>query len=85
MQYLEHYPKIDLHGEFAVTAYTVVHEFLTDQVKLKKRYVVIIHGKGSGILKNEVHKILRQDKRVLAFHLDPGNLGQTLVELDIRS
>lgn len=80
----EYLPKIDLHGEFAVTAYTVVNEFITDQIKLKNSQVIIIHGKGSGKLKEEVHRILKKDKRVLSFHLDPYNLGETLVYLDLK-
>ncbi|MBR1679485.1 MAG: Smr/MutS family protein [Bacilli bacterium] len=78
-----YYPSIDLHGEFAVTAYTVVHDFITDQIKLKNKYVLIIHGKGSGKLKEEVHHILSQDKRVVQYQLDGSNLGQTIVELRV--
>ena len=78
-----YYPSIDLHGEFAVTAYTVVHNFITDQIKLKNKYVLIIHGKGSGKLKEEVHHILSQDKRVVQYQLDGSNLGQTIVELRV--
>ena len=33
-----YYPKIDLHGEYAVTAYTVVHNFISDHIKLKDSY-----------------------------------------------
>ncbi len=80
---ISHYPSIDLHGEFAATAYTVVTGFITDHVKLKDPYVVIIHGKGSGKLKEEVHHILAHDKRVLGYHLDPWNLGQTIVHIKI--
>ena len=78
-----YYPKIDLHGQYAVTAYTVVHGFITDHIRLQDPFVIIIHGKGSGKLKEEVHHILAQDKRVLEFHLDPFNLGQTIVHLDL--
>lgn len=78
-----HYPSIDLHGEFAVTAYTVVTDFINDHIKLKDPYVIIIHGKGSGKLKEEVHHILSRDKRVLDYHLDPWNLGQTIVHIKI--
>lgn len=84
MTYWDYYPKIDLHGEFAVTAYTVVHDFISDQIKLKQPYIVIIHGKGSGKLKEEVHHILKNDKRVIEYHLDPGNLGQTLVHINVN-
>ena len=78
-----YYPSIDLHGEFAVTCYTVVHDFISDQIKLNNQYVLIIHGKGSGKLKDEVHRILAHDKRVVRFQLDGSNLGQTIVELRI--
>lgn len=78
-----YYPSIDLHGEYAVTCYTIVHDFISDQIKLKNKYVLIIHGKGSGKLKEEVHKILKSDKRVIRFQLDGSNLGQTIVELKI--
>ena len=78
-----YYPSIDLHGEFAVTAYTVVHEFISDQIKLKNEYVLIIHGKGSGKLKEDVHHILKNDKRVKKFQLDGSNTGQTIVQLKI--
>ncbi len=77
------YPQIDLHGEFAVTAYTVVHGFILDHLKLGDPVVVIIHGKGSGKLKEEVHHILAHEPHVINFHLDPFNLGQTIVQLDV--
>ena len=47
-------PTKDLHGELAVTAYTVVHEFISDNVKLGHPEIIFIHGKGSGKLKKEV-------------------------------
>ena len=76
-------PTLDLHGEYAVTAYTVVHSFLIDNIKLKNQYVVLIHGKGTGKLKEEVHYILKNEKCVKNFQLDPFNLGQTVVELNL--
>ena len=79
------YPTIIfIHGELAVTAYTVVHEFISDNVKLGHPVIIFIHGKGSGKLKKEVHEILRKDKRVKEFYLDPWNIGQTIVHLDIK-
>ncbi len=78
-----HYPSIDLHGEFAITSYTIVHNFISDQIKLKNRIVVIIHGKGTGKLKNAVHDTLKKDKRVIKYNLNPFNLGETIVYLNI--
>ncbi len=82
MIFWKFYPSIDLHGEYTTTAYTVIHEFLKEQQKLGKEYVVIIHGKGTGKLKEEVHHILSQESIVLEYHLDPDNLGQTLVHIN---
>ncbi len=79
-----YYPSIDLHGEAAITAYTVVEEFINDNIHLGHEYILIIHGKGTGKLKSEVHRILKQDKRVLEYQLDPFNLGQTIVRLKKR-
>ena len=78
---INHYPKLDLHGEYAVTAYTVVHSFLLDNIKMNNKYVILIHGKGTGKLKKEVHEILKNEKIVKNYYLDPYNLGQTIVEL----
>ena len=47
-----YYPSIDLHGEAAITAYTVVEEFINDNIHLGHEYILIIHGKGTGKLKN---------------------------------
>ena len=68
-----YYPSIDMHGEYTTTAYTVVDSFIKDNKKLRNKYVVIVHGKGSGALKKEVHKI----------QLDGFNLGQTIVEIKL--
>ncbi len=78
------YPKLDLHGEYTTTAYTVIHEFIKDNIKLKNEFIVLIHGKGTGKLKKEVHYILDHEKKVLSYQLDPYNLGQTIVHLKIN-
>ena len=80
-----HYPSIDLHGEYTVTAYTLVHNFISDNIKLKNEFIIIIHGKGTGRLKEEVHRILKCDKRVDSFRQDGFNLGQTIVKLKLKS
>ena len=78
---LNKYPKIDVHGETTETVVFVVHDFIKDNYKMKNKYIVVIHGKGSGALKRKVHEILNQDKLVANFELDVMNIGQTLIEL----
>lgn len=75
-------PFIDLHSEDRVNALIKVDEFINDSIKLKNKKIVIIHGKGEGILKNAVHEYLKKDKRVINYQLDI-NIGQTIVELKI--
>ena len=51
-------PRIDLHGEEVALCYALVNEFLNDNFKMGNKEVVIVHGKSTNILTNEVHKIL---------------------------
>lgn len=43
--------------------------------------VVLIHGKGQGILRKELHKQLRKNEIVKGFEIDNNNEGQTIVYL----
>ncbi len=76
-------PSIDLHGETRDSARVLVMEFINDNIKLKNEKVLIIHGIGSGALKNEVHKNLKINKKVKSYKLDNFNNGCTVVELNI--
>lgn len=77
------YPTLDLHGETRDTVYALLKVFIEDNVKLKNEIVVIIHGKSSNILKNEVHQNLSKMKIVLDYHLDFWNNGATIVKIKI--
>ena len=76
-----YYETIDLHGLDALTALIKVNEFINDNIKLKKYGIIIVHGKGSGILKKAVHEYLRKDKRVEKYEIDIYNDGTTIVKL----
>ena len=74
-------PTIDLHGEDSITAVIKTSDFINDNIKLKNKLLVVIHGVGKGILKREIHKFLKKDKRVLNYRLDVFNPGMTIIEL----
>ena len=74
-------PFIDLHGEDRKTAELLVKQFLDDSIKLENSKVIIIHGIGTGILKKQVHQVLKNDKRIEKYYVDFFNLGCTIVEL----
>lgn len=82
--FIDFLPRIDLHDMDRVYARIKVEEFINDSVKLKNKKIVIVHGKGEGILKDEVFKCLKNNKYVLDYKLDSFNIGCTIVELKIN-
>lgn len=78
-----HLPHLDIHGETAATCIAVINSFLKDNIKLKTKKIIIIHGKGSGVLKKTTHDLLKRNKNVNKYYIDGLNDGQTIVELKI--
>lgn len=74
-------PKIDLHGEQVAFVYTLVNEFINDNIKMNNKEIIIIHGKSTNILTNEVHKVLSKNKLVKKYYLNNWNIGETIVVL----
>ena len=60
-KFIDLYPILDLHGEFSDTILLLINDFISDNVKLGNNIVVIMHGKGSGILKKRTHEILSKN------------------------
>ena len=77
-------PHLDLHGEVLDTIKYLIDSFIKDNKILKNEKVVIIHGRSTGILKRETQNILRYNKTVKNYYIDPINDGQTIVEIDIK-
>ena len=44
-------PSIDLHGLDRDYARILINEFVSDNYKMKKDKIIIVHGNGTGILK----------------------------------
>ena len=76
-------PHLDLHGETSDFLPVLVNDFINDNLKLKNRFIVVIHGHNSSVLKKELQLYLKTDKRVKNYYVDPFNIGQTVIELDI--
>ena len=79
------YPTIDLHGMDRDYARMMINQFIEENYKLKKYDVVIIHGIGSGILRQEVKKTLSVNKKVESFKNDFMNIGCTIVKIKQRN
>lgn len=81
--FVDNLPSIDLHGLDRDTARIKVLEFINDNILMKNDIICIVHGIGSGILKEEVHKTLKLSKNVLSYKLHFNNTGCTIVKLKI--
>lgn len=74
-------PTVDLHGFDRDYAKIVINDFISDNFKLNKPRIIIIHGIGSGILKNTTQQVLAKNKYVVAYKIDNFNAGETIVDL----
>lgn len=79
--FLYNVPHLDIHGYERYGAVAIVKNFIDNHVKIDTKKLVIIHGKGEGILKQATHEYLRKDKRVLEFKTNNYNNGETIVIL----
>ena len=74
-------PELDLHGEDRIGASIKVNHFIDDNYNLGIEEISIVHGIGSGILKKEVLKVLKNNKKVVEYNIDCFNEGCTLVKI----
>jgi dsDNA-specific endonuclease/ATPase MutS2 len=77
---------IDLHTIPPKQVKAVVEEYLNEARAQEFRFVRIIHGKGIGVQREIVRKILDRTPFVLTYYDAPpeaGGLGATIAELDL--
>lgn len=72
---------LDIHGYDRYGSVALIKNFIDNQVRIGSKKLIIIHGKGSGVLKKSTHDYLKTDKRVLSFKINYYNDGETIVEL----
>ena len=76
--------EIDLRGMMGDEAWLLVDKYLDEAMVAGIRSVRLIHGKGTGALKNALWKFLRSDRRIASFRIGQygeGDGGVTIVEL----
>ena len=78
-------PSLDLRGERLEQALEKVTRFMDDAIMVGIGEVKILHGKGNGILREEIRKYLKSMWGITAFrdeHIAHGGSGITIVNLD---
>ncbi len=71
--------EIDLHGLTVEEALSVLSEKINQAILLGADRLAVVHGIGTGRVKQAVHKYLAQLPAVEKFQEDPGNSGMTWV------
>ncbi|MEP6590168.1 MAG: Smr/MutS family protein [Gemmatimonadota bacterium] len=75
--------EIDLRGMRADEAESMVHAAIDGATLAEQPHLRIIHGMGTGVLREVVHRLLKGDARVASFAFAPrqqGGTGVTVVE-----
>jgi len=78
-------PELDIRGERLSDAIDIVTHFVDDAIMLNVSSVRIIHGKGTGILREEIQKYLRTVPGVSSAkdeQIQFGGTGVTIVTFD---
>lgn len=76
-------PTLDLHGYDRESARVAIIDFINDNKKMKNDTIIIVHGKGTGILKQTTHSLLSKNKNVKEYKIDYFNDGSTIVRIFI--
>ena len=83
---LEFRPTIDIRGQRLNDALDIVMHFIDDATMVGVGQVKILHGKGNGVLREEIRKYLRTVPAVKSFRdeaVQQGGAGITVVEMEI--
>ena len=79
-------PELDIRGQRLADALDIVMHFIDDATMVGVGQVKILHGKGNGVLREEIRKYLRTVPAVKSLHdeaVQQGGAGITVVEMDI--
>lgn len=77
-------PTIDVRGMYADDAVDSVDKFIDEAIVAKYYKITILHGKGTGALRNAIWNALKKDKRIKNFRAGEygeGDYGVTIVDI----
>ncbi len=76
--------EIDLRGKIAEDALIELEQYLDHALNSEWHEIRIIHGKGTGVLRSNVHAFLKRNKKIRSYRLGnygEGDTGVTIIEL----
>ena len=69
---------IDIHGYDRFGAVAMIKNFIDNENRIDSKVLIIVHGKGEGILKQATHEYLKHDKIIKEYKLDIFNDDKTI-------
>ncbi len=81
--FIDNYPSLDIHGYDREYARLCINDYINDNIKMKNEIIVIIHGKGTGVLKKTTNETLNNNKHVIDYKSWYYNDGCTVVLLNL--
>lgn len=79
--FLYNLPHLDLHGYDRTGAVAMIKMFIDENLRMGEKKIIIVHGKGTGILKKSTHEYLKTNNKVLSYKTNNYNDGETIVVL----
>jgi len=76
--FLDMLPKVDLHGFDRESARVKVNDFVDEAYIMGYEKILLVHGIGSGIVKDAVINTLSRNKKVVDYHIVGSNIGCTV-------
>ncbi len=81
--FIDSLPKLDLHGYDRESARVAINDFIKDNQKMGNEVILIVHGLGSGIIRDVCVQTLSRSKAVLEFKSVYNNRGCMLVQIKL--
>ena len=81
--FIDSLPKLDLHGLDREIARVMINDFINDNIKMKNEIILIVHGIGTGILKNTTQQVLGKNKNIVDYKIYSFNVGCTIAQIKL--
>ena len=79
--FIDSLPKLDLHGFDRDSARVAINDFIKDNKAMGNEVVLIVHGIGTGVMRDTCFITLSHNKDVIEFKSAYGNRGCMLVQI----